>query len=195
LISNVEDIIKGCKANDRRSQNALVAMYAPKLMAICLRYTKNKDQANDALQEAFINAFKYMHTFQGSGSFEGWMKRIAVNSSITYIKELKNHRWEDEAVIDTNSFAEVPEALDKLGKEEILELLKKLPHAQMVIFNMSIIEGYNHSEIASALNITESSSRATLCRARNTLVELIKKQEQNFDFAFNKVTYENTYVK
>jgi RNA polymerase sigma factor (sigma-70 family) len=195
LISNVEDIIKGCKANDRRSQNALVAMYAPKLMAICLRYTKNKDQANDALQEAFINAFKYIHTFQGSGSFEGWLKRIAVNSSITYIKELKNHRWEDESVIDSNSFAEVPEALAKIGKDEIMKLLNHLPPAQLVIFNMVVIEGYNHSEVAASLNITESSSRATLCRARNTLVELIKKQEQNFDFAFNKVAYDNTYVK
>jgi RNA polymerase sigma factor (sigma-70 family) len=189
LTHNIEDIIIGCKQKDRRSQNALVAMFAPKLMAICLRYTKNRDQANDALQEAFLNAFRYMHTYQGSGSFEGWLKRIAVNSSITFLKDLKQHRWEDESVIDTNAFAEVPNIVAELNKEEILKLLQYLPHAQYVIFNMCIIEGYNHTEVAQVLNITESSSRATLCRARNSLAEILKKEQKNFDLSYSKVTY------
>jgi RNA polymerase sigma-70 factor (ECF subfamily) len=187
LAETIEDIIIGCKQKDRRSQNALVAMFAPKLMAICMRYIKNRDQANDALQEAFLNAFKYIHTYQGAGSFEGWLRRITVNSSLTFIKELKQHRWEDEAVIDTNAFAEVPDVVSELNKEEILKLLQQLPHAQYVIFNMCIIEGYNHGEVASALNITESSSRATLCRARNALAEILKKQEKNFDLNYYQI--------
>jgi RNA polymerase sigma-70 factor (ECF subfamily) len=151
----------------------MIKTFAPKLMAICMRYTKNKDLANDALQETFISALKYINSYSGSGSFEGWLKRIAVNSSLTFIKNLKAHTWSDESVIDTNAFAEVPDIYSTIGKEEILSLLNKLPYSQFVVFNLSVVEGYNHSEISDMLGITESTSRATLCKARNRLVEIL----------------------
>ncbi len=186
-MENIDDIIVGCKAGNQKSQNSLVHTFAPKILALCQRYTNDKDLAYDALQETFISAFKYINTYSGSGSFEGWLRRIAVNSSLKVIKTMKSRYFEDESVIDTNAFAEIPDIYGTLNHEEIVKLLNKLPHAQFVVFNLHIIEGYNHSEIATMLNITESTSRASLCKARNKLVEIIKTADPDLYYKINKV--------
>jgi RNA polymerase sigma factor (sigma-70 family) len=155
-----------------------VQLYATRLMALCMRYTHDQDLAKDALQETFINAFKYIHSYSGSGSIEGWLRRmrsIAVSKPLKTMYEI--HTLEETA-IDTNAFAEVPDVYSSMGKDDIMALLTRLPHSQYVIFNLNIIEGYNHGEIAQMLNITESTSRSTLCKARNRLVEIL--QNENF---------------
>lgn len=176
-MSSIEDIIAGCKAGHQRSQNELVHTFAPKLLALCQRYTEDRDMAKDALQETFISAFKYINSYNGSGSFEGWLRRIAVNSSLKMIKTMNSRHFADESVIDTNAFAEVPDVYATINKEEILGLLNQLPQAQYLVFNLIVIEGLNHSEVAALLDITESTSRATLCKGRNRLVEIIKKED------------------
>jgi RNA polymerase sigma factor (sigma-70 family) len=172
----IEEIIEGCKAGNQKCQNSLVHTFAPRLMALCMRYTKNEDLAKDALQETFIAAFKYIHTFENKGSFEGWLRKIAANSSIKLIKKMYEVHLYDETMIDNNAFAEVPDVYSNLSIEEILKLLHKLPHSQNVIFNLSVVEGYNHAEIGQMLGITESTSRSTLCKARNRLVELLNEE-------------------
>ncbi len=176
-MNSIDDIVTGCKAGHQKSQNAMVHMFAPKLLSLCQRYTNDKDLAKDALQETFISAFRYINSYNGSGSFEGWLRRIAVNSSLKMIKTMNSRYFADESVIDTNAFAEIPDVYATLNREEILTLLNKLPHSQFVVFNLIVVEGLNHSEIAAMLNITESTSRATLCKARNKLVEIIKKED------------------
>jgi RNA polymerase sigma factor (sigma-70 family) len=184
-LADLEDILQGCKAGNRQSQNTLVHMFAPKLLALCQRYTNDKDLAQDALQETFISAFKYINSYNGSGSLEGWLRRIAVNSSLKLIKTMKSRYFADESVIDTNAFAEVPDVYATLNKEEIMKLLSKLPHSQFVVFNLVVIDGLNHAEIAAMLDITESTSRATLCKARNKLVEIIKKEDPDTYYKLN----------
>ncbi|MBP6396529.1 MAG: RNA polymerase sigma factor [Saprospiraceae bacterium] len=174
----LEEIIQGCKNGNEKCQNSLVQLYATRLMALCMRYTHDRDLAKDALQETFINAFKYIHSYSGSGSIEGWLRRIAVNCSLKTIKTMYEIHTLEETAIDTNAFAEVPDVYSTMGKDDIMALLTRLPHSQYVIFNLNIIEGYNHGEIAQMLNITESTSRSTLCKARNRLVEIL--QNENF---------------
>jgi RNA polymerase sigma factor (sigma-70 family) len=184
-LADIDHILEGCKSGDQRSQNNLVQMFAPKLLSICQRYTNDRDLAKDALQETFLSAFKYIHTYNGSGSFEGWLRRIAVNSSLKLIKSMNSRYFADESVIDTNAFAEVPDIYATLNKEEIMKLLNKLPHSQYVVFNLVVIDGLNHAEIAAMLSITESTSRATLCKARNKLVEIIKAEDPETYFKLN----------
>jgi RNA polymerase sigma-70 factor (ECF subfamily) len=174
----LDDIIIGCKNGDTKCQNSLVAMFAARLMALCFRYTKEKELAKDALQDTFISAFKYIHTFEGKGSFEGWLRKIAVNSALkVYGKMYQMHTYED-TLIDVNTYAEVPDVYSHLSIEDILSLLNKLPHAQRVIFNLNVVEGYNHAEIGEMLGITESTSRSALCKARSRIIELLKEEEK-----------------
>jgi RNA polymerase sigma factor (sigma-70 family) len=177
----LDDIIEGCKNGNTKCQTSLVQTFATRLMALCMRYTKDEDLAKDALQETFICAFKYINTYQNKGSFEGWLRRIAVNSSLKMIKTMHARYFSDESAIDVNMHAQIPDVYGKMQKEEVMSLLKNLPHSQYVIFNMNIIEGFDHGEIAEMLNITESTSRATLCKARARLIELMKKQENYAD--------------
>lgn len=169
----LNDIIEGCKCNNAKCQSEMVRVFAPRLLALCARYTKDQDLAQDALQETFISAFKYIKTYSAKGSFEGWLRKIAVNHALKIIKTMHTKYFADESAIDVNIHAEVPDVYGKMHIDEIKDLLHKLPHSQYVIFNMNIVEGFDHSEIAEMLNITESTSRATLCKARTRLIELL----------------------
>lgn len=173
-----EDIIKGCKEGNRRCQDALVQKFAPGLLSLCIRYTSDRESARDALQECFLNAFRFINTYEGKGSFEGWLKRIAVTSSVTHQKKFRKIYFENITEEASWAYAEVPDIYSKMGKDEIMTLLKKLPESLYLVFNLYIVEGYQHNEIAELLNITESTSRAALCKARNRLTDLIKKQNE-----------------
>jgi RNA polymerase sigma-70 factor (ECF subfamily) len=141
-----------------------------------MRYTSDKELAKDALQECFINVFKYIHKYEGKGSFEGWIKRIAVTCTLTIHKKYHQIYFVEETVVDQYSQTNIPDIYSDLGVEEIMALLKKLPESLYLVFNLNVVEGFNHGEISEMLGITESTSRAALCKARNKLVELIKKQ-------------------
>lgn len=174
-----KEIIEGCQKGKVTSQTELVRVFAPRLMAICIRYTKDRSLAEDALQETFINVFKYINSYQFKGSFEGWLKRIAVNCSITFQKKIRPIHFADETVMENISEAQVPEVYGTLGRDELLKLIDKLPKSYHVVFNLNIIEGYNHAEIGEMLNITASTSRATLSRARAKLIEIMQAESKS----------------
>lgn len=174
---NIEDIIQGCKEGNRKCQDALVQKFAPGLLSLCIRYTSDRDLAQDALQECFINAFKYISKFEGKGSFEGWLRRIAVTQSIAINKKFRQVHFEEMVENDKWQYAEIPDIYGTMQKEEIMALMQKLPESLYLVFNMAVIEGYNHQEISTILGITESTSRSALCKARNRMVELINKNE------------------
>lgn len=175
---NIEETIAGCKAGKRVSQDALVREYAPVLMAICVRYTKDRTMAQDALQETFINVFKYLKSYNASGSFDGWIKRIAVNCSLTFIKKLRAAHYTEEINDQLHEQAQVPDIYSKLSRADVLNLLEELPQSMYTIFNLIIIEGYNHRDVSKLLNISERTSRATLSRARARLIEIMNREEQ-----------------
>lgn len=171
-----EELILKCKSGDAQGQSCLVRTYAPRLMAICRRYTKDPASAQDALQETFINVFKYLHSYSGKGSFEGWMKRIAVNCSLAFAKKVHPVYFVDESPKSDLEMSKIPDVYSTLGKEEILSLMKRLPESLYLVFNLVVIEGYNHKEVGEMLGITEGSSRGSLSRARAKLIEILQSE-------------------
>lgn len=169
------DIIKGCLEGKAEAQKKLYERYAPKLWPVCLRYAKNQMSAEDIMQEGFIRIYKYLEYYKGEGSFEGWLRRTMVNTAINYYK--KNLKNNDERDIDTvyNLSNHDVDAVSKMTADEILSVIQKLPDGYRTIFNLFIIEGMPHKEIAEKLGISENTSKSQLSRARVILQEKIKK--------------------
>jgi len=167
---NLETIIEGCKSKDSKCQEALVRKYAPILINICKRYVYDPDLAYDAMQECFLNTFKYIGNFSGKGSFDGWIKRIAVNCALGVRKKMKGELYIDEMDQVLNLTTDVPDAISKLKEEELLKIVDELPESCGIIFNLFILEGYAHKDIAEMLGIKESTSRSQLARAREKLI-------------------------
>jgi RNA polymerase sigma-70 factor (ECF subfamily) len=163
----MEDIIRGCCARERWAQERLYKQFSGLLYAICLRYAKNKMDAQDVLQEVFVKIYNHIHTYHFDGSFEGWLRRIAVNTSITfYRKAIKKHVEKD---IDEGVF-EVANANEdwsqEFSMEEMTKCIQQLPHGYKTIFNLYVIEGYKHKEIADMLSIDINTSKSQLSRAK-----------------------------
>ncbi len=157
--------------------------YAPTLLGICSRYSKSKAEAEDVLHEGFIKIYNNIHKFEGRGSFEGWLKRIMVNTSINnYKASIKHYFHEDiDNNLITNDLAEEPILLsDGIGKDKLLSLIQELPNGYKLVFNMYVIDGLSHSEIATELNISINTSKTQLFKARRSLrdsiTELLKNQ-------------------
>ena len=151
-------------ANERKAQRLLYDRYAPVMLSVCRRYMGNA-QAEDALQESFIRVFRYLVQYRHEGSFEGWLRRICVNTCIRLIQQ--SRRLMIEYAADNMPDLPVdPDALHQLQAEELLNLIDRLPDGYRTVFNLSIIEGYSHKEIGDLLAIGESSSRSQLTKAR-----------------------------
>ncbi len=165
-----EELIKACLGNNTRAMRLLYDRFAPVMYAICLRYMRNTDDARDVLQEGFVRVFDRLGSFRGEGSFEGWMKRIFVNYAINqYHKHKKNleHEFSMEQLPDTDP--EETDALDRISEKELLQLISTLPTGYRMVFNLYVLEGYTHDEIATMLNIKSTTSRTQLLKARNML--------------------------
>lgn len=179
-MEDIQHIIDGCKNGRPKSQESLVHEFAPRLLAICRRYCGSRSLANDALQETFINVFKYINSYKGSGSFEGWLKRIAANSSIQLIKKYKPFDFKEDHQMERVVEAQIPDVSSTLSTQEILGLLDQLPKSLQTVFNLYIVEGFSHNEIGEILNITSSTSRSHLTKARVKMIELLKTQHIEF---------------
>jgi len=179
---DVKLIISGCKKSQRDAQEALVRRYGPTLLAVCSRYCNDSNLAYDALQECFINVFKYINTYKSQGSFEGWLRRIAVRSSLAIIKKYKPYAFFDDGeILDFITDSTIPDAYEKIALDQIHFYLEQLPPSLRIVFNMNVIEGYSHKEIGTMLGITDSTSRANLTRARAKLVKAIDKEANNIN--------------
>ena len=162
-------LIKGCKGNKPKAQKGLYETYARKMMAVCLRYTNDRESAQDLLQDGFIKVFTAIGTYSGNGSFEGWMRKIFVNTALEYLR--KNDILRETVDIDSPDTLKEPDysALEKISADELMELVRELPTGFRTVFNMFAIEGYSHKEIGEALGINESTSRSQFTRAKKLL--------------------------
>jgi len=167
-------LIDACISGNRSSQEVLYKTFSPRMFAICLRYADNYQSAEDILQEGFIKVFNNLDKFRSDGSFEGWMKRIFVNTSIEhYRKSQQGHRYVD---IDEcyNLKLGGEDALGKIARQDMLSMVQKLPSGYRTVFNLYAIEGFTHREIAKKLTISEGTSKSQLARARAMLQKMIK---------------------
>jgi len=162
-------LINGCIAKQRAFQTKLYNLYAAKMLGVCLRYAKNREEAEEILHEGFLRVFTYINKFKGIGSFEGWIRKIMVNSALLRYRN-KSHlqpiirldAWEYDAVSETD-------IASNLAAKELLSLIQTLPASYRLVFNLYVFEGYKHREIADALGISEGTSKSNLSDARAIL--------------------------
>ncbi len=173
---NDRQIIDGCARHDRKAQQLLYDKYSRFLLGICMRYVADKTEAEDILQECFLKVFFNIKDFSGTGSFPGWLRKIAVNTAITYYhKNLKfRYHIEIEEYVSRetadNSFDQ-----DDFTEEELYRLLNELPAGYRMVFNLYAIEGYKHKEIAEMLGIDTNTSKSQYSRAKALLREKLRK--------------------
>jgi len=153
-------------------QQELYDRFAGKMYAVCLRYAGNAEDAQDLLQEGFIKVYRNLSKFRAEGSFEGWIRRVFVNTSREHFRK-KNYLYsiseKEENVIEDADIT----ALDNLAEKDIIKLIQELSPGYRTVFNMYVIEGYSHKEIATMLDIEESTSRSQYTRARQMLEEIL----------------------
>jgi RNA polymerase sigma factor (sigma-70 family) len=175
------DLISKCQNNDRKAQYDLYNKYSGKMYFVCLRYAEDNDQAQDILQDGFIKVFKNLDKFRGEGSFEGWLRRIMVNTSIEYIRrkiDIRSISDNHEETIETKEIG----GLHKLAVDDIYKLIQTLPTGYKSVFNLYEIEGYSHKEIAEMLGISEGTSKSQLSRAKQMLKKELIKQYPDLEY-------------
>ena len=172
-----ESLIAGCIKGNQLAQKTLFDSFSPKFFALCLRYMKSTDDAEDVLQEGMVKIFTKLPEYKGKGSFEGWMRRIVVNTCLDQIR--KNQKLKFDVSIDKEEYKLSMNAhiLENMSANELIEEIKKMPPGYRVVFNMFAIEGYSHQEIAEKLGVKESTSKSQYLRARAYLKERISKQD------------------
>lgn len=163
-----KELIAGCIKLEPKFQEELYGRYSARMYAVCMRYARHELEAQDMLQEGFIKVFEKLSTFKGTGSLEGWIRRIMVHSAIsTYRKKsFQNEKFGYETLPEDS----VPsDAFDRMGHKELMGLIQNLPDGYRMVFNLYAIEGYDHKEIAAKLGCGESTSRSQLAKARKLL--------------------------
>ncbi|MBR4809181.1 MAG: sigma-70 family RNA polymerase sigma factor [Bacteroidales bacterium] len=167
--------IAKAKEGDRRAQKAIYDALSGKMYAVCLRYMTDRDSAEDVLQEGFVTLFAKLSTYTGEGSFEGWARKIFVNTALMSLR--KNDVLKESTDVDAawNVPGEAPSAIQQISYKELYKAISELPAGFRTVFNMYVVEGYSHAEIAEYLGISEATSRSQLLRARAMLQTKIKK--------------------
>ncbi len=165
-------IREGCAKGERKFQQMLYDMFSAKMFGVCLRYANEYNSAQDLLQEGFVKVFKNIDKFRGEGSFEGWVRRIFVNTAIEHYRKQVNMYALHES--ETNYYEHYEDnALETLKQEDILKMIQKLSSGYRTVFNLYIVEGYSHKEIGEMIGISEGTSKSQLARARYLLQKMI----------------------
>ena len=158
---SLKELINSCKQNDSKAQSQIYQLYAGKLFGLCLKYSKNYQEAQDNLHNGFITIFNKIGQFENKGSFEGWLKRIVINTA------LQSYRKKNVLSLITE---EIPDVEDEdIPLDYLLKLIQELPERYQMVFNLYVLDDYPHKEIAKMMNISEGTSKSNLSRARQIL--------------------------
>jgi len=166
------DFLSACMQNERWAQELLYKEFYPTMLPLCQRYATNKEDALDIMHEGFIKVFKHVHKYQMGTSLHAWIKRIMINTAIDFYRKAVRRRTDDLDTAYSVSSSD-PGPINFMAAAEILESLNELSHSYRMIFNLYVIEGYSHREIAERLGISESTSRSNLVKARAKLRALL----------------------
>ena len=172
LYKNENKLIQKAIKNNRKAQNVLYELYAPKMLSVCRYYIRDVQFAEEVMLNGFLKVFSNLKKFKKEGSFEGWIRKIMVRESISFLRQQKNIEFAVEEVDVKSDYSILSNT--KFEAEEIQQLIDALPEGYRIVFNMSIIEGYKHHEIAKILNISEGTSKSQLFKARKMLQQKIK---------------------
>jgi RNA polymerase sigma-70 factor (ECF subfamily) len=173
LNKELEDIIKACIAGDKKGQEALYKLFSGSMWAVCLRYAPDRDMAKDVFQDAFIKVFEKIGQFQFKGYFEGWMRKVFVNTAIACYRNKYTLTYELNQNMLPEEDDDVEELTDSdISTDELMKMIEELTPQYKMVFNLYAIEGFSHKEIATMLSISEGTSKSNLSRAR----EILKKK-------------------
>jgi RNA polymerase sigma factor (sigma-70 family) len=174
LTDNIENIIEGCRLKNPKAQHQLYEQLSARMFGVCLRYSGSYEDAQDVLHESFLKVFEKIGQFLGNGSFEGWVRRIMVNTAL----EKYRNRYKIINIQDNIAEAEgqgYEELAENMTVNELMQFIQELSPKYRLVFNLYAIEGYSHKEISEMLSITEGTSKSNLSRARMILQEKVKK--------------------
>lgn len=184
----LQQLIKGCLEGDRKAQQAVYKLLYGKMKVVCMRYTRDTDQAMDVLQEGFIKVFQNMERYSGAGSFEGWVRRIMVNLSIDRFRKQKNDLLLLNGTTTIEDFEEhVEDETDEesvdydFTPEQILEAMQQLSPAYKTVFNLYVFENYTHQDIAEALSISIGTSKSNFAKAKRNMKKILLKNHGKAD--------------
>jgi len=168
---SLNQLIQNCKKNDAQAQSELYQLFSGKLFSICLKYSRNYAEAEDNLQDAFVTIFNKISQFNNKGSFEGWLKRITINTALQCYRnkgvfEIVNEEKIEDITLEIED--------DELSIDYLLKIIQELPDRYRLVFNLYALDGYSHKEIASMLKISTGTSKSNLARARQILKDKIE---------------------
>lgn len=166
LMDAENELISGCLNHELASQNKFYNLFASKMFGICLRYAGNRMEAEDIMQNAFLRIFNSLHQYRFSGTLEGWVKRSVINTAINFYKHEAKYRMEVELEESELNATISEDALSIIATKELLALIQNLPCGRRTVFNLYVIEGYDHKEIGMMLGIKEGTSKSQLNRAK-----------------------------
>jgi RNA polymerase sigma factor (sigma-70 family) len=176
-------IIEGVRKGKRHAQNILYKHYAPSMLGICMRYANSRDDAEDIAQEGFIKIFTNISGFRGDGSFEGWMKRIMINTAVTHYKKNLRHQYHTDIdeIEETFSQEEEDSQIEEVSipREKLMAMIQDLPAGYKMVFNLFVFEQYSHQEIADTLGVSVNTSKSQLSKARRFLANKIHQMTGN----------------
>ncbi len=174
---DVTELVKACKKKNKKAQHALYERYAPKMLGVCLRYTKDRNQAEDILQEGFIKVFLSIETYTFIGSFEGWLRKIIINTALNHIRDNTKYLNYKELSVNMIEIQDTKVDYDSFSVEAMLAALQSLPEGYRAIFNLYEIEGYSHQEIGEIMEISISTSKSQLSKAKQYLKNKLLNKE------------------
>ena len=174
----LEQLIQKCKKNDTKAQSEIYKLFSSKLFAICLKYSRNHAEAQDILHDAFLVIFKKITQFKSKGSFEGWLKRIVINTALQRYRkkgvlEIVNEELIEDVKVEIDN--------DDVNIDFLLKCIQELPDRYRLVFNLYVLDGYSHKEIAKMLNITTGTTKSNLARGRMILRNKIEKYKANLN--------------
>jgi RNA polymerase sigma-70 factor (ECF subfamily) len=185
-LEDFKPILSDCIAGNQKAQAKLYQLFAPKMFGVCLRYARDRMEAEDNLQEGFIKVFNNLKSFRNDGSLEGWIRRIMINVSLEkFRKQHLLYPVEDVSVYDSINFSD--DVIAKISADDLMKLIQELPPRYQLVFNLYVIEGMSHQEIAGEMSITQGTSKSNLSRAR----EILKRKVQE---NFSELDAKNNYT-
>jgi RNA polymerase sigma factor (sigma-70 family) len=171
---DLNQLINDCKKNNRKAQEQLYRIYSPKLFAVCLKYSRNYAEAQDNLQDGFLLIFNKIEQFSFKGSFDGWLKRVMINN---VLQQYRNQTFLSLVNEDVAEDYEVEIEDDHISMDYLLKIIQELPDRYRLVFNLYVIDGFSHAEIAEMLTINVGTSKSNLARARMILKEKIEQHK------------------
>jgi RNA polymerase sigma-70 factor (ECF subfamily) len=170
---SLDQLIENCKTNNIKAQGELYKLFSSKLFVLCLKYSRNRVEAEDNLQDAFLTIFAKINQFENKGSFEGWLKRITINTVMQRYRKEKVFDIINEDIIEDVE-VEIDDEDDQISVDYLLQIIQELPDRYRLVFNLYVLDDYSHKDIAEMLKINIGTSKSNLARARQILKQTIE---------------------